>query len=376
MKISWKGFAGKNHSWAIVSQNTCRELIKRGHEVHIFSTNGIEHFPKDLENNLVGYCDDKGTVLYGRDLDSEYDMQLSYTAMKNFQNYLSKGTKNRFGMWCYEFAGKNSLPLGFAKCYLNVDKLLTPSKFAKEVFLQNKIPESAIEVIPHGFDASNYLDNSRPKYPLKTNKRFKILANIAQPHIRKNLDGLLDAYGKAFTNKDDVCLVLKIVDKPVEQPFEVSFKDIYNRFRNKYKNHGETIIINIFIDEIDTLYRSIDCLFTMTHSECFFLPGLEGLSSNNIVIASGWGGQLDFLNNDNSLLVSGKEIMAPPEALYWQNKPGTFYFKPDVDDAVEKLRLAYNNTDSLKDKFSQNSQNILKEYTWEKSVDKIMNLVK
>ena len=58
MKILWNGFASRNHSWSLVAQNICRSLIKFGHQVDIFSTNGIKYFPQDLKNNLIGYTEE------------------------------------------------------------------------------------------------------------------------------------------------------------------------------------------------------------------------------------------------------------------------------------------------------------------------------
>ena len=265
MKVCYYGFAGKNHSWSIVAQNICRQLIKQGHQVDMFSTNGTSHFPNDLRSSLKGFVEEKHTMNLNQlnecashCLDNNYDMQLSYTCFKNFPFYFNRGTKNRFGIWTYEFQGKNALPDGFAKNYKYVDHILPPSNFAKDVFLNSGVPASAMTMIPHGFDADKFLDPNREKYPLKTKKRFKILANIAQPHIRKNLEGLLAAYGKAFTSADDVCLVLKVVDKIPAQAFEVSFRTLYNGFLNRYKNHAEVEIITDFIPEIDTLYRSCD----------------------------------------------------------------------------------------------------------------------
>lgn len=45
MKILWFGFASNKISWGLVAQNICRQL-KKDHDVHIFSTNGIKIFPK------------------------------------------------------------------------------------------------------------------------------------------------------------------------------------------------------------------------------------------------------------------------------------------------------------------------------------------
>jgi hypothetical protein len=66
MKVLWFGFAGKNHSWSIVGQNICRILKEKGHKVHIFSTNGDQHFPEDLEENLIGfkYENEKVFIVY------------------------------------------------------------------------------------------------------------------------------------------------------------------------------------------------------------------------------------------------------------------------------------------------------------------------
>ena len=90
-------------------------MIKLGHKVDIFSTNGANHFPSDLKNNLIGYTEENQSQVIGKLPEENYDVQFSYTSLKNFQSYFSHGSQNRFGIWTYEFSGKNSLPTGFAK---------------------------------------------------------------------------------------------------------------------------------------------------------------------------------------------------------------------------------------------------------------------
>ena len=92
--------------------------------------------------------------------------------------------------------------------------------------MDSGIPESAIKVIPHGIDVADYQKTST--ISLSTKKKFRLLANIAQNHRRKNIPGLLEAYGKAFTDKDDVCLILKAKDKPITMAFEVLPKRLPN----------------------------------------------------------------------------------------------------------------------------------------------------
>lgn len=357
MKVCIEQFLGLNHSWSCVGQNIARALHQKGHEVHVRSTNGYNNFPKDLQ------------PLIKENLDNNYDMQISYTAMINFQKYLSHGKKNRFGIWNYEFT---VLPAGFPKNIQFLDMFLPSSNFSKEIFKNNGIPEEKMKVVKHGFAVEQY-KNAKPM-ELKTNKKIKILANIAQPHQRKNLPGLLEAFGKAFSKKDDVCLVLKVVDKIPTSTFEVSFSKCFSEFKKQFPNHAEVLIIKDFIDDIASLYKACDIVFTMAHTECFWLPGLEGLACNKIIISPRYGGQLDYLNDSNSLLVDGKVTRAPSSAHYWSSSIYSGWFNPFIEDAVMKLKLAVSNYDELQKKFTQNSLNIIDDYTWDKVAEEILLL--
>ena len=369
MKILLKQFFGKNHSWANCGWGITEALGALGHKVDVFSTDAVEHTPKHLLNNVIGYVQENKFEVHGRNPDADYDCQISYTAMKNFSFNLSHGKKNRFGIWCYEWAGKNVLPVGFAKHYRNCDKIFAPSNFAKQVFIDSGVPESHVDVIPHGVDIS-YLGSGKVELP--TTKKFKLLANIAQNHKRKNLKGLLEAYGKAFTSKDDVCLILKGKDKPVTTQFEVSLSETLKEFNKKYPNHAEVKVFSTYLPDISTLYRSVDATVTLSHCEGFYFPGLESIVSGKLSIAPNWGGQVDFLNENNSLLISGKEVKADPTSMYWEPKNHAIWFAPSIDDAVDKLRFARDNYQSINEKLHKNIMNTYKEYSWKNVVSKML----
>ncbi len=364
MKIKWHGYLGKNHSWSLVGQNISRSLIRQGHEVHLISTNGLEDFPEDLKPYLKDHPDEN------------YDVQLSYTSMKNFPSLLGRGSKNRFGIWCYEFKGRNSLPTGFAKHYKYCDKILAPSQFAKQVFLDSGVPDNHVTVVPHGVDRKQFQD--AVPMDIGVPQKVRILTNIAQPHIRKNLRGVFDAYGKAFTSKDDVCLVLKIANKSAESrkmQFDVSFDDELKRFKSLYRDAAPIKIIRQFIPDIASLVNACNVTFSMTKAECFWMPGLEALTAHHIVLSPRYGGQLDYLSDDNSLLIEGKEVFAPPAALYWEPKSGTKYFEPSIDDAVTQLRNCYDNFDALNSKFASTRQATVDRHDWLDIATGIMNFV-
>lgn len=376
MKICWYGFLAKNHSWSIVAQNISRELIKKGHQVDLFSTNGTSHFPADLLPNLKGFVEENTAMppekfkeLVSDKLDKDYDMQLSYTALKNFGHHFIRGSKNRFGIWNYE---TTVIPSAFIKYYKCVDKVLPSSQFSKRVFTDNGMPENSQVVVPHGIHLDRF--ENLGKYPVKSDKKYKILCNIAQPHIRKNIPGLFKAWGQAFTDKDDVSLVLKISKKGANGKSDINFDEILKNFKKKYKNHAEIKIIDTFIDDIEPLYNACDVVMTMSLAECFWMPGLEGFAANKVVVAPRYGGQLDYMNDENSILIDGKEVRADYGMQYWEPSPYAKAFEPNPADCAAKLQDLIKNYDVYHAKFSPKMREVVLEHSWSKVADRILDL--
>jgi hypothetical protein len=362
MRIKVQGFLfGKSHSWAYVNQNLGRSLLKLGHDVEFVSTDGNDpkHTPEDLipfiKKNPIG----------------RYDMQISYTAMINFPNYLSSGDKNKFGIWCYEFP---IIPKDFIKYYRFADKILAPSNFARDIFINNKIPEDRVITVPHGIDLAAF--NNKEKFPLKTKKSLKFLIPLGQPHIRKAIPETIEAFYKAFTNKDDVCLVAKVPNKSNDpKPFEVDVKKIINQLNAKYKHHPEIELITDYVPNMISLFNACDVIYSLTHAECFFMPALEGFAAEKLVIVPEHGGQLDFCNHENSLLISGKEVRAPSDAQYWYPSPFNSYFEADQDDAITKLKQVYGSYSSILEDKKDTMKQTVKNYTWDNAVNLILKEV-
>ncbi len=359
VKIQQFLFGGTLFSWAIVGQNIGRAFIKAGHDVHFVSTDGVQdkYVPSDLKDHIRPAP------------DGQYDLQVSYTAIHNFARYLSHGKKNRFGIWNYD---GTVIPKHMIKHHSFCDKLLPSSNFSKEVFIKNGIPESKIEVVPHGIDLEEFKTDK--KYPLKTKKKIKIFFNIATPHLRKNIRRTLRAFGKAFTKKDDVCLVMKVNPKKIEHKFDVNFYDELKIFKNKFKKHAEVEIIKGFVPSLAELYNACDMVFMMSNLECWWLPGTEAFACNKLVVASNWGGQLHYLNPENSLLIDGKVVQMRPHYQYWEPSILGEMFEPDIDDAVSKLRYAVDNYDRLIEQFSPAMKATIEKYNWDNVAKQIAEL--
>ncbi len=304
MKVKIQQFLfGKSHSWSVTGKAIGRELIKRGHEVHFISTDGIKKEFVDLDL---------------------YD-------------------------------------------HIRKDKFMPVSKWHYEACLENKIPGEKLALFPHGVDVNLFI-NSQPMQ-LKTDKKIKILINITQLHIRKNLSGTLNAIGESLNKNDDVCLVLKIAEKKPEYPFELSFNEIFKEFNKKYPNHVECLIIKDYIPNIESLYKACDILFLLSHAEAYSLTHAEGLISKMIVFSSKFGGAMDYLTEDNSFLINGKLIRAPRQAQYWEPNGINSFFNPDIKEAAEKLRYCIDNFEVVKkEKLSFITPEVIEGFGWNKQI--------
>jgi glycosyltransferase involved in cell wall biosynthesis len=369
MRIKIQQFLfGVNHSWSIVGQNLGREFIKLGHDVDFISTDGFDQ--KYCPNDLLPFKKDVPT--------GKYDLQLSYTAPHNWPNYLNPNLGGkRFAIWNYEYNikqnnGNHVLP-GFGKFYKATDLVLPSSNFTKEVFINMGIPCEKMIVVPHGINLSDFAIEC--PWTLKTKRSKKILLNIAQPHRRKAIPLALESFGKAFTRNDDVCLVAKVFRQNNKgMTFDVDFNQLYKTFENKFKNHAEVEFVYDYIKDIADIYNACDINFSATHAECWHLPSLEAMASGKINIVPRYGGQLDFCNDANSLLIEGSIVRAPRDHLYWSQNPLSIHFEIDTNDAAKKLQQSVSDFISLKNKFQPNMIKTVAHFTWENAAKQILEL--
>jgi glycosyltransferase involved in cell wall biosynthesis len=371
MHILWRGFLGRSHSWAICGQNICRELIKLGHQVDMFSTNGLQYFPDDLRPNLIGWAEEGSRQLNGRLPTNNYDFAISYTQPGNWQAYLSHG-KIKFGIWTTEVSGIGSLPPHFVSAYQATTKILAPSSFSRNVYLENSVPSDRVEVVPHGY-SDEFISRS-DTYPLKSNRRCKFLITLGQIHRRKNIKGILEAYGRAFSNIDDVVLVAKLNLREPKFPFEENWDVLYSEFKRKFPKAAPIEVIGGFVPFVSDLHRATDAYICLSNGEGFNIPALNSLVSNKLLIVPEYGGHRDFCDATNSLLVRGEMVKAPMQYQYWQPSPKAMMFQPDVEHAAELMRSVYQNTIPLQSKLLANTEDIRNHYSWKSVAEQITKL--
>ena len=178
---------------------------------------------------------------------------------------------------------------------------------------------------------------------------------------RKDIARMVKVFYESFANKKkQPALILKtngatysIIDR----------EDCINKIKNvKSKFPSDWKLPNVHLlhgdlssEEMNYLYNhpKVKAMVSMTHGEGFGRPLLEATMTGLPVIASGWSGQLDFLNKENSMLLPG-ELKQVPGSMVWEDIiiPESKWFEVNEDAMYKVLNYSFVNKEEIKRKAS------------------------
>lgn len=195
---------------------------------------------------------------------------------------------------------------------------------------------------------------------------------------RKNVAFLIKMFLETFkqvSDKPQPALILKtssagfsILDREeilnkIDQIKKTVTLEYNQKLPNIYLLHGE-----LTDAEMNTIYNhpKVKVHVSFTKGEGFGRPLLEASVSGKPVIASGWSGQLDFLDREGSLLVGGELKNVHPSAA-WENilLQEASWFAPDSQQSVNALAAAFFDYTTYKNNAYSLSNRNRKEFSYE-----------
>ncbi len=215
------------------------------------------------------------------------------------------------------------------------DKLYTISDFVCNGLLKY---DERFEVLSLPFDASLEI-SSKEKSGKNLNYYFIYDENSFIG--RKNPSEVISAFQEAFVKNENVALFIKaskISESTPEGKFilEASQKDLRIKLFTGYME------LDVYRDFIS----SCDVLISLHRAEGFGRVLGEAILNEKLIISSNYGGVLDYLNSENSLLVDGKLTKIKKDQYFcWKINS---WFQPDAKNAVLKIKNSYQNYDKYK----------------------------
>lgn len=232
------------------------------------------------------------------------------------------------GYWVWE---TEELPPTLQKYEKFFDEIWTPSDYSAEG-IRHTISRP-VKVLPHTLDFAA-IDKAASNRSLFGLPESGILFGfIFDPHSvleRKNLMGVVRAFRKAFRDDDNCYLVLKVNGRCAgAYDYEmVRAQADWSRILFVEETYSR--------EETYNFMKSLDVYVSLHRSEGFGLTCAEAMAMGLPVVASKYSGNLEFMRDDNSLLVPTKVIET--DRPYGPYPAGTRWGDPDVEVAATMLR--------------------------------------
>ena len=261
--------------------------------------------------------------------------------LKNIFNSNPELRKSHYvaAVWWWEYEdGMEEFKPGFN--YIN--EVVVFNEFVKKAVTRILPSKTNLTKLPYPFIPYNNVKCDRNqalrKYKIIPD-RFIFYYNFdfASSMWRKNPIGVMKAFEKAFISCDNVHLILKTTNhklfpcKAKEFMLAISENKLYKNITWVSKALSRFDHINL----LDT----IDCYISLHRGEGLGLGLLEAMYLGKPVIATNYGGNLEFTKPNNSMLVD--YTIRPCKDDYIVYKHVTQCAEPDIEQAVYYMRSIY-----------------------------------
>ena len=201
---------------------------------------------------------------------------------------------------------------------------------------------------------------------------------------RKDISKLVKVFYESFANKKkQPALILKTNSATFSIMDREGCLEKINNIKTKFPKDWN--LPNVYLlhgslsdDEMNKLYNhpKVKTFISLTHGEGYGRPLQEATMVGLPVIASSWSGQMDFLSQDNSLLLGG-ELVQVPKSQHWKDIiiPESQWFNVNEQQAYKAMNYCFTNYDEVKEK----ALNLMKvnrdKFTLDKMTEKLDEIV-
>ncbi|MHB8263608.1 MAG: glycosyltransferase, partial [Acidimicrobiales bacterium] len=224
----------------------------------------------------------------------------------------------------------------------HVDEIWVLSNFERRSFEQST--SKPIHIFPYPIAVRNRPPAfSRSALGVPEGFLFLSMFDLFSTVQRKNPVGLIEAFTRAFEPGEGPALLVKInnADRTSGliklRQLARGRHDIIFMVNDTYAN-----------ERMDSLVAACDCYVSLHRSEGFGLPLADAMAWGKPVIATGYSGNLDFMDEDNAYLVPWRYT-----ELAYDDDPypkGARWAEPDLNAAARLMRYMYDHQDEAKQK--------------------------
>ena len=247
----------------------------------------------------------------------------------------------------------------------NLDVVLATSKFVAKTLRDNGV-RTPIAVVGNGADHVLHAPRRQRSWDLPPGFRF---LHVSSAFARKGIDVLLEAWARAFSRSDAVCLVVKTFPNPHNDA-----ADLIADIDRRHPDHAPIVVIDedLGLAELVTLYEACDALVAPSRGEGFGLPLAEAMLLDKPVITTAFGGQSDFCTPQTAWLVDYRFAVSRSHL----HLPGSVWAEPDVDSLAGQLGAVFEaDPETRKQRTDAARETIRNRFTWRAVAGRVQSAI-
>lgn len=244
-------------------------------------------------------------------------------------------------------------PDDFFHKILKYDEFWVPSQWQKDNLIKQGYPSHKVFVVPEGVDG----DVFKPAEEKKEKSEFIFLL-FGRWEYRKSTKEIIETFCKTFSENEPVKLIAS-VDNPFAQQGHRTAEEQLSFFNISHKNIQVVHFPNR-LEYINYLQQG-DVFLSCARSEGWNLPLIEAMACGTPSVYSNWGAQLEFAQGKGIPVSVTHEVPASNQNPYFTGN----YIEPDYQDLALKMREAYNNYSTYKEKAILDSKELREKFSWD-----------
>jgi glycosyltransferase involved in cell wall biosynthesis len=231
----------------------------------------------------------------------------------------------RIGIWGWE---TNSIPVRWQRAFELIDEVWVYSRFMAENI--GAVAPVPVTVLPPPVQPP-----SREPAPLRLGVPegflFLFVFDYLSTIQRKNPVGLIEAFTRAFEPGEGPQLLIKTINAPLRP-----LADEQVLWAAHGRRDVHIIDRSLGADELAAVMAACDCYASLHRSEGFGLTMAEAMAIGKPVIGTGYSGNVDFMNDQNSYLVDYEIGRVGPECEIYP--PEGEWAQASVEHAAQLMR--------------------------------------
>lgn len=238
------------------------------------------------------------------------------------------------------------VPGEWARVLGGLDVIVAPSAFTRETF-EEALPGVPVLLTRVPLRVPEAVTANRTRFGLQPDRVW--FGSSFEPQsdpARKNPFAVLEAFEQALPSRGDVGLVVKVNNPTVDG----RHLPVMEELRARCQRDRRIVLLeeSLEYESVLSLYASLDVYVSLHRSEGIGLGLMEAMSLGKPVIATGWSGNMSFMDRSNSCVVAYELVPVRGRTYVYSEEllgARAVWADPDVTNAAEWMRVLVDRPD-------------------------------